>query len=155
MFRLALALVPFTFSSAQLIPVGSPLLSDDFTQDPALRDPLWHINTPLVRGMVQREFPENTPALVAPRLSFSSQGMSVTGVAGPKQFAGIKSKQSFVPPFTVEASVMSLASHRNAFALYQTNGDPRSSPGSEPLVLNPYLRRQRRLGSRHSQGRSG
>ena len=56
--------------------------------------------------------------LVTPQITFSRAGMMVTGVSAIKNSAGIKSKQAFKPPFTVQATVEGLVAHANPFALY-------------------------------------
>jgi len=96
------------FASGQ---VNTVLFSDDFTQDAALNRDLWGVNAPVVAAIADGP-------LVTPRTAFSSRGMTVAGVMDVHQFSGIKSKQAFKPPSTVQAIVTGVIAHANPFVLY-------------------------------------
>jgi hypothetical protein len=121
--------VSCALSHAQAIPTAD-LLYDDFTKDVSLDQSRWLINTPLLSSLASSMIRGIPMSLVFPRLTFSSAGMTLSGVNARGQFAGLQSKQLFTPPFTVQASVKGLEAHANPFALLLATAD-----GSQILNL--------------------
>lgn len=107
--------------AARLAAQGYPvLLQDYFPRDSSLNVEQWSAYTPLLQSLVQRS--SSPPSRwVMPVLSFSPSGMSMSGVNGHYEFAGVQSKQAFAPPFSLSATVMGTASHGNAFVVYLVN----------------------------------
>jgi mannan endo-1,4-beta-mannosidase len=101
------------------------LLSDRFATDTSLNSALWTTDTPLLRSMAGSVSFFFTSAWVEPNLSFSAPGMTMSGVTGNYQFTGIQSVNSFVPPFTVWATVTGNVANGNPFEFHLISGDLR------------------------------
>ncbi len=94
-------------------------LSDDFTRDTSLNAALWNANTPLLRSIAGAF----SATLIQPRLGFSGSGMTMSGVSGLQQFAGIQSNSAFLPPFTIQTSVTGIVATGNPFFIELATGD--------------------------------
>ncbi len=62
-------------------------------------------------------------ALKTPSLSFSSAGMTMSGITGTNQYTGIQSVQSFTPPFSAQVTVTGTVAHGDAFYLQLVSAD--------------------------------
>lgn len=101
------------------------LLVDDFPQDSSLNPDVWTTDTPLLKTLGGKTSFFISSAWVEPKVSFSNQGMTVSGVSGTYQFTGIQSDQSFSAPFKLQATVMGTVANGNAFELYLVSEDLR------------------------------
>jgi hypothetical protein len=62
-------------------------------------------------------------ALKTPSLSFSSAGMTMSGITGTNQYTGIQSVQSFTAPFSAQVTVTGTVAHGDAFYLQLVSAD--------------------------------
>lgn len=113
---------------------SSSLLLDDFRQDSTLNTSLWSVNTSLVTTFGRNILGGQALALVTPQISFSGSGMTVSGVSGQEQMAGIQSNAAFTPPFVLQATAEGLQTNGNSFGFYLFNAG-----------INNYLRLQANL----------
>jgi hypothetical protein len=104
-----------------LVPAPPPGLVDNFATDAGLNPSLWMMQTPLVQSLAQW----NSSASVPPMISFGPAGMQMSGVGGLGQFAGIQSAGSFLPPFTMTATVAGLEERGIPFEVYLVSPDLR------------------------------
>jgi hypothetical protein len=72
-------------------------LSDNFTNDGSLNTDLWTTSSSLLSSLAG----EFGSTLIAPTLSFGAAGMTISGVNGDNEIAGVQSLASFQPPFTL------------------------------------------------------
>lgn len=101
------------------------LLSDQFSSDPSLNTAVWTTDTPLLTSMAANASFILTSTWMEPQISFSSAGMTMTGVRGDYQFTGLQSVQSFTPPFSIQAFVDSSVANGNPFELHLITQDMR------------------------------
>jgi hypothetical protein len=102
-------------------PAPPPGLVDNFTTDAGLNPSVWMSQTPLVQNLAVF----NGAVAVPPAIIFSREGMQMSGVIGPRQFAGIQSVGSYLPPFTMTATVSGLAQEGVPFEVYLVSADLR------------------------------
>jgi len=102
-------------------PAPPPGLVDNFTMDAGLNPSVWMVQTPLVQNLAVF----NGAASVPPAIAFGPAGMQLSGVIGPRQFAGIQSVGAFLPPFTMTATVSGLAAEGIPFEVYLVSPDLR------------------------------
>jgi hypothetical protein len=86
-----------------------------FSAGGTLNREYWETSTPMLATLAHVEGETNW---VAPRLSFETVGMRMSGVNGTYQFTGIQSRISFSPPFAFRTTVMGIDAHGNAFGIY-------------------------------------
>ena len=110
---------------------ASPPVVSTFTADfthptsSTLDRSLWTVNSPLITKLAVKETGPAPPVVPDLKISFSPQGMSVSGVSAIHQFAGVELLPRLKPPFTLQATVMGVAAHANPFALYLVHpGNP-------------------------------
>ena len=96
----------------------APGLQDNFFADPGLTPGLWQTQSGLLASLASMN-----GAQVLPALSFSPSGMQMSGIGGLRQFMGIQSTASFVPPFTFSATVTGRAQRGIPFEIYLASGD--------------------------------
>jgi uncharacterized protein (TIGR03437 family) len=114
-------LVSAISASAQAQTTGGALLADNFAADAKLNSSLWSVNTPLVTSFGRNILGGQELALVNPSLSFSATGMTVSGITGEEQMAGIQSNAAFTPPFVLQATAQGLEANGNPFGFYLFN----------------------------------
>jgi hypothetical protein len=92
------------------------IMSDNFTTDSSLNQSLWSENSSLLLSMgpgISSPPDQYIPA----SLTFGSTGMTLSGVNGTYQYAGLQSTKELTAPFTVSASVSVAVADGNPFAL--------------------------------------
>jgi uncharacterized protein (TIGR03437 family) len=109
------------------------LFADNFSQDSSLNTGLWSTDTALINTIAA----SLSATLVAPLLSFSNVGMTMSGVSGNLQFTGIQSSVAFAPPFVLQADVTGTVAHGNAFIIDLETGNEDEGL-SVAGNLNPY-----------------
>jgi hypothetical protein len=108
------------FIIAALSPLaGHAQLSDDFTADSGLNTGLWTTSSGLLSGLAA----EFNSSLIIPKLSYGAAGMTLSGVNGVNQLAGVQSLASFQPPFTLTTTVTAGQAHGNAYELFLVSAD--------------------------------
>jgi hypothetical protein len=106
------------------IAIGLPLatfaqLSDDFTTDSVLNSSLWTTASSVLSGLAANF----NSSLITPTLAFNGAGMKVSGVNASNELAGVQSRATFQPPFTLTVTVTSAQAHGNAFELFLVRAD--------------------------------
>ena len=96
-------------------------LVEDFSSDRGLNRSLWTVQSDVLDELASTNQPGTTET--TPRLNFGTNGMTMSGVTGKYQFAGIASCETFSPPFTLNATVEGLVANGNAFAIYLVSDD--------------------------------
>jgi hypothetical protein len=96
-------------------------LSDDFTNDAALNSDLWLTDTPLLVSLARITGNACCPSYVTPELGFSAAGMTMSGVSGDLQVAGVQSTAALTPPFAVHATVQATEGSGNPIVLELIN----------------------------------
>jgi hypothetical protein len=99
------------------------LFADDFTHDSAVDQQLWELNPTSLVGMSASLFRGGALKPVYAEISFTGGGMKLAGVSNVRQFIALVSKQTFTPPYTVEATVMGVKAFANPFALMLVSED--------------------------------
>jgi hypothetical protein len=97
-------------------------LYDDFTKDTSLNTGLWQVNGPASSALGQ-SFGILGQAIVNPTLTFTSNGMRISGVSSTWTATTIQSTQTFAPPFTAQAYVMATESNGNPFTFAIASSD--------------------------------
>jgi hypothetical protein len=112
---------PSSASSGAIVPADSNggHFGDNFTVVSQLKPEEWQTNTPLLDAIAQAYDSKFVPG----QISFSEDGLRLTGVDGKYQFTGIQSTRNFSPPFSVEAKVMGAVSNGIPFGLFLVNAD--------------------------------
>jgi len=107
--------------SEATLPANKPRLgrslSDNFAASKSLAPSEWITSSSMLSSMAA----VGNEMLVGPALGFTSAGMTMEGVSGPEQFAGIQSVKLFAPPFTVVGRVIGNISSGNPFGLFLIN----------------------------------
>jgi hypothetical protein len=111
-------LLVFAFLTVSSMPSRAQL-SDDFTTDGSLNTTLWTTASSQLSGLATNF----NSTLITPILSFSGTGMKVSGVNASNRLAGVQSRVTFQPPFTLTATVTSTEAHGNAFELFLVRAD--------------------------------
>jgi len=105
-------------------------LTDEFGVDEALKADVWTTETPLLASIAKAQGLH----LVPTRLSFDKTGMTISGVTGKYQFAGVQSKLSVSPPLTLRAAAMGAVANGCPIELYLVSANL-----SEYLVISGNL----------------
>jgi hypothetical protein len=93
-------------------------LRDNFFEDGGLNPALWTTQSSILSSLGAMEGVERTPALV-----FTPSGMQMSGIRNEREFMGIQSVASFVPPFTFSANVSGMDQRGIPFEVYLVSAD--------------------------------
>jgi hypothetical protein len=103
-------------------PAALGQISDDFAADTNLDTAMWTEQSTLLTALASVSSSPGS-ALVAPLLSFGTNGMQMSGVNGGFQFTGIQSLSTIAPPFTLTTTVTGLEGNGNEFDVYLVSSD--------------------------------
>jgi thermopsin len=116
------SVMPSASVSSVITPVPGQIVgfSDNFNTDSSLNTAIWSSDDSNLVSLAQASSSPSAQ-FVAPSLSFSSAGMSMSGPDNTYQTTGIQTLESFAVPLSVSANVKAVYGTEDTFELYLTN----------------------------------
>jgi len=94
-------------------------LADDFTTDTRLNTNLWTTASSVLSGLASKF----NSALLTPILNFDGAGMGFSGVNWSNEIAGVQTRGTIEPPFTLNTTVSAAQAHGNAYEVFLLSAD--------------------------------